>query len=152
MFDGRQNRVICFCMVIGQLVDTPTRRLPTHRLVVSHSHILVNLQMLPLLVVICFCGYFEHRKQINTKMQLSRPTRKPEPMKAFKALVIFNMYSYCYWREEGGYRSHQTWNWTNHSFWCFLFRPKGRQTVCINQAEIWHGRVYSSWVRSHTPV
>jgi len=32
---------------------------------------------------------------MNTKMQISRPTQKPKPIKAVKALVIFNIFTAC---------------------------------------------------------
>ena len=36
-------------------------------------------------------GSLNHRVHMHTKIQISRPTQKPKPLKACKVLVIFNI-------------------------------------------------------------
>ena len=50
--------------------------------------------MPPLPVVVCFAWYFETpQAKLNMKTQISRPALKPKPTKAFKVLVLFNIFT-----------------------------------------------------------
>jgi len=74
-------------MATGQLVDMPTHGLPTDGQVISQTDQLADAASTR------FCGYYETAQANEYKNAKKQAYQKLKPTKAFKALVIFNIFT-----------------------------------------------------------